>query len=104
MTKKRIIAEDAPVNELLGKLKPAPEQAKQAAKQTTKKTSSPAAARLVVPEGYRLNPEYIEKKTVRVQIVLKPSVAEKLKAHCKKNKLSVNEYIGNLIENDTREK
>lgn len=97
MTKKRIIAEDAPVNELLGKMTPAPEH-------TLEATEGPGAPqRLTIPEGYKLDPRFIETKTKRLQLVLKPSVADKLKKYCKKNKVSVNEYVGNLLEETLKE-
>ena len=46
-----------------------------------------------VPEGYKLNPLFIEKKTQRVQLVFQPSLYKKVKAAAKKHKVSMNEYI-----------
>lgn len=90
---KRIIKQDAPVNELLGKLQP--EQ------KTTGKPSAPAEK---APEGYKLNPLYIETKTARLQLVLKPSLAKALKDHCKGAGISVNDYVGSLIERELTER
>lgn len=91
MTRKRIITEDAPVNELLGKLE-APEEKKtpKAKKEPTKPSE--------IPEGYKLDPRFIEKKTARLQLVLKPSVSDKLKAYCKAHHVSVNDFVGAMIE------
>lgn len=50
-------------------------------------------------EGYKINPLYIETKTRRLQLILKPSVYEKVKANAVANKLSVNEYIHQILEN-----
>ena len=51
-------------------------------------------------EGYKLNPLYIKTKTRRLQLIVKPSVYEKIKAKSMKQKLSVNEYIHQLLEKD----
>lgn len=45
------------------------------------------------PEGYKLNPRYIETKTKRVQLVLQPSLYEEVKNAAKKTGLSFNEYV-----------
>ena len=86
--KNRIITKDAPVNELLGKLE-APE--KEPKKKPTKIEDK-------APKGYKLDPRYVETKTARLQLVLKPSVAKGLKAYCKAHKVSVNDFVGGLIE------
>lgn len=69
------------------------EEAKQAEK------TSPAKA----PEGYKPNPLYIEKKTKRVQLVLQPSLFDRVKATADAKKLSVNEFVHQLLEEATRE-
>lgn len=56
------------------------------------------------PDGYKLNPLYIEKKTARVQLVLQPSLAEKLRAYCKSSGTSLNDYVSNLIQKALEEK
>lgn len=50
------------------------------------------------PEGYKLNPEFIETKTKRVQLLLQPSVVEAIKATAKKEGLSMNEAISQAIQ------
>lgn len=60
----------------------------------TKKTEQPKEA----PDGYKLNPELVEKKSKRVQLVLKPSLYEKLKAAADKAGISVNEYAHKAFE------
>lgn len=45
------------------------------------------------PAGYKPNPEYIETKSKRVQILIQPSVHDKLKAIAKAENTSVNEII-----------
>ena len=88
MTKprKRII-EGSPVAELLNEFEPVEEILKKRP-QTEPKP----------PKGYKLDPRYVEKKTARLQLVLKPSVADKLKKHCKKYRVSVNDFVGAMIE------
>lgn len=53
------------------------------------------------PEGFKRNPEYIEKKTRRLQLVLQPSLYEKVKARAEENGTSVNDYIHSILEDAT---
>lgn len=56
-----------------------------------------------VPEGYKLTP-IIERRTKRIQLVLKPSIYEKLKAAADKAGISFNEYATQaLIEKMEKE-
>lgn len=55
------------------------------------------------PEGYKLNPLYVETKTRRLQLVLQPSLYEKVKKTATEQGLSVNEYIHRTLEEATRE-
>lgn len=51
-----------------------------------------------VPDGYKLNPLYIEKKTRRVQALLQPSLYEKIRNRAIAESMSVNEMIHTLLE------
>ncbi len=44
------------------------------------------------PEGHKLNPKYIEKRSKRIQLVVQPSLFEKMKAAADAVGLSLNEY------------
>ena len=55
------------------------------------------------PEGYKINPLYVEKKTKRVQLVLQPSLYEKVKAAADAAGSSFNDYCHRLLEEATRE-
>lgn len=59
-------------------------------------TAAPAERK--APEGYKLNPEYIEKKTRRLQLVLQPSLYAKVKARAEAEETSVNDYIHSVLE------
>lgn len=50
------------------------------------------------PKGYKLNPKYIETKTKRVQLVLKPSMVDEVKKVAKSKKQSINSTIEEAIE------
>lgn len=50
------------------------------------------------PEGYKLNPEYIETKSKRVQLLLQPSVVESMKALAKAKGISLNEAVNEAIK------
>ena len=56
------------------------------------------------PKGYKINPEFIELKSQRLNLLLQPSVVKRIKKMAKSKKLSVNETISQiLIENLERE-
>ncbi len=55
------------------------------------------------PEGYKLNPLYVETKSRRLQLVLQPSLYERVKVGAKTAGLSVNEYVHQILDNATRE-
>lgn len=53
------------------------------------------------PEGYKINPMYVEVKSKRVQLVLQPSLFEKVKALAEKNGDSVNNTVHAILEQAT---
>lgn len=50
------------------------------------------------PEGYKINPEFIETKSKRVQLLLQPSTVEAIKSLASKKGLSMNEAINEAIQ------
>lgn len=55
------------------------------------------------PEGYKVNPLYVETKSRRLQLVLQPSLYDRVKAGAAAAGLSVNEYVHQILDNATRE-
>lgn len=55
------------------------------------------------PEGYKINPKFIELKSKRLQLVLQPSLLARVKERAKAQKLSVNEYVHRILDEATRE-
>lgn len=55
------------------------------------------------PAGCKINPLYVETKSRRLQLVLQPSLYDKVKAGATAAGLSVNEYVHQILENATRE-
>lgn len=49
------------------------------------------------PEGYKIDPRFIEKKTKRVQLVLQPSLYKRAQKAAKKQKISFNEMVHQLL-------
>ena len=64
-------------------------------------TGDKTAARKA-PDGYKVNPEYIETKSKRLQLVVQPSLYDKVKARATAGGLSVNEYIHRVLEEATK--
>lgn len=64
---------------------------------------APAEVPEKAPEGYKRDPKYIEIKSRRLQLVLQPSLYEKVKRGAKAADLSVNEYCHRILEEATRE-
>jgi hypothetical protein len=55
------------------------------------------------PEGYKLNPLYLEKKSRRLQLLIQPSLHSKIKARADKEGKSLNELVHSILEDATRE-
>ena len=55
------------------------------------------------PEGYKINPMYIETKSKRVQLVLQPSLYSRVKAAADAAGISFNEYCHRVLDDATRE-
>ena len=51
-----------------------------------------------IPEGFKANPEYIETKSKRVQLLLQPSTVGSIKRLATKKGLSMNEAINEAIQ------
>ena len=82
------ISKNDPVNET------AP--TKQPEKESTPETQKTAPDRIMssqekAPAGYKMNPEYIELKSQRLQLLIQPSTGKRLKEYAKKNNISTNE-------------
>lgn len=71
--------------------------------QTKKRTASEAKSSPrckktgSAPEGYKLNPEFIETKSRRVQALVQPSVYEAVKAKAEALGISTNEAINEAM-------
>jgi hypothetical protein len=50
------------------------------------------------PEGFKRNPLYIETKSRRLQLLMQPSLYEKIKARSAEQGVSVNELVHSLLE------
>ena len=50
------------------------------------------------PEGYKLNPAFIETKSKRVQLLLQPSVHEAIKKIATDEGTSFNDYVSALLK------
>lgn len=56
------------------------------------------------PEGFKINPLYIEKKERRLQLLIQQSLYKKIKAQAKQEKQSINNFIHLLLEEALKEK
>lgn len=78
------------------------EQAETATKSTKDKPEK--LRTITIPEGMTINPElFVEKRSRRVQLVLRPSVYDKAKARADRLGISFNEYVAALLEADSAE-
>ena len=53
------------------------------------------------PTGYKMNPMYVETKSRRLQLVLQPSLYERVKKAAQKEGKSVNEYVHHILDQAT---
>ena len=72
----------------------APDEATGTERERTDRASYP-------PTGYKVNPELIETKTKRLQLVLQPSLFAKIKETATAQGLSVNEYCHRVLAEAT---
>lgn len=89
---------DNPAMQFISEQKPATEQNKLEEKTVTMGLPTYVQA----PEGYKLNPIYVETKSKRAQFVFQPSVYARVKEAAKREGLSVNEYVHRTLDNATR--
>lgn len=71
--------------------------------ETEEREQTTEAVPAKAPEGYKLNPLYVETKSRRLQLVLQPSLYDRVKARAKASGLSVNEYCHQILDEATRE-
>lgn len=50
------------------------------------------------PKGYKVNPLYIETKSIRLQLLIQPSLKEKLIKEAKKEGRSVNDLVNSILQ------
>lgn len=55
------------------------------------------------PEGYKVNPLYIEKRSKRLQLLVQPSLYDKIKAQADGEGCSVNDFIHRVLEDAVKE-
>lgn len=56
------------------------------------------------PQDFKPNPEYIETRSKRVQLLMQPSLYKQLKARAKREKRSVNDLIHSILEEHAERK
>lgn len=60
--------------------------------------NSATEPKATAPDGYKINPMYIEKKSKRIQLVMQPSLYERAKAAADSAGISFNEYVHRALE------
>lgn len=50
------------------------------------------------PAGYKLNPLYIETKSRRLQLLVQPSLYDKIKKKAEETQTSINDYIHSVLQ------
>lgn len=65
--------------------------------------SGPIPTTAKPPQGYKRNPEFIEVKSKRVQLVMQPSLYQRVKAASVAAGLSFNEYCHRTLEQAIRQ-
>jgi hypothetical protein len=76
-------------------------EAKAPKKPQAKRTAPGATAKSEAPKGYKLDPQYIETKSRRVQALVQPSVYEALKAKASSLGISTNEALNEALRQYT---
>lgn len=68
--------------------------------ETPQATTEPAQVETTTapPAGYKADPRYIETKSRRVQMLIQPSLHDRIKARAKQERRSVNDMMHLLLE------
>ena len=53
------------------------------------------------PAGYKIDHRYVETKSRRLQLVLQPSLYERVKKAASEQHISVNEYVHQILDRET---
>lgn len=61
-------------------------------------TMLPMSGKVTPPKGYKLNPEYIETKSRRLQLLIKPSIHEAIKERATALGVSTNDLINTILQ------
>lgn len=69
----------------------------------TQPESAAAPKTAKAPEGYKLNPLYLETKSKRIQLLIQPSLHDKLKHKAQSEGTSVNDLIHTILAEAMRE-
>lgn len=69
--------------------------------ETETKGNAPRAKE--APEGYKVNPLYIEKRSKRLQLLVQPRLYNKIKAQADAEGCSVNDFIHRVLEDAVSE-
>ena len=56
------------------------------------------------PQGFKPNPEYIETRSKRVQLLMQPILYKQLKARAKREKRSLNDLLHSILEENAERK
>jgi hypothetical protein len=56
------------------------------------------------PDGYKLNPAFVEVKSRRLQLLLQPSVADALKAYARETETSMNDCVSEVLKDFLKQK
>lgn len=65
---------------------------------TAEETPRATAREAKAPEGYKLNPKYVETKSQRLQLLIQPSTQRALKEQAELKGISVNELANLLLK------
>ena len=102
MAKKSFINDNPALRFITEAEQPEEQETKPAPKQTVKApTRSPSRSTSKTKNDeprYKLDPKYIETKSRRVQLVMQPSLYNKIKQAASKQDISVNEFIHKTLE------
>lgn len=79
---------------------PEPEESTEQVQESVE-VSVPAKIPNTPPAGYKMNPMYVETKSRRLQLVLQPSLYNRVKKAAQKEGKSVNEYVHYILDQAT---
>jgi len=97
-SKKSFKADINPAMQFISQPEEAPQEEATVTNSLTQSDTTPPTLKGAIPSGFKPNPLYIETKSRRLQLLVQPSLYDRLKARATQEGKSINELVNSFLE------